>query len=139
MVNRLILKASLVVGLAVMVLGIAPSARADQELTARVPFDFIVGGVRMPAGNYVFTQQEGQSLVSIESRDRQHFAFVLMNPMSARDSKGTPTLVFDRVGADHILSKVIAGGGDGRELLLAPVGIERIEHEAEQAAGESVR
>ena len=139
MVNRVILKASMVVGLAVMVLGIAPSARADQELTARVPFDFIVGGVRMPAGNYVFTQQDGQSLVSIESRDRHHFAFVLMNPMSAKDSKGTPTLVFDRVGTDHILAKVIAGGGAGRELVLTPAGIDRIEHEAEQAAAESVR
>lgn len=65
----------------------------------------------MPAGNYVFTQQDGQSLVSIESSDRHHFAFVLMNPMSAKDSKGTPTLVFDRVGTDHILAKVIARGG----------------------------
>ena len=77
----------------------------------------------MPAGNYVFTQQDGQSLVSIESHDRHHFAFVLMNPMSAKDSKGTPTLVFDRVGTDHILAKVIAGGGAGRELVLTPAGI----------------
>jgi hypothetical protein len=133
MVNRVTLKASVVVGLVGMVLGIAPSARADQELSAKVPFEFIVAGVRMPAGTYVFTQQEGQSLVSIESRDRRHFAFVLMNPMSSKDSKGAPTLVFDRIGADHLLAKVIAGGGDGRELVLTPVGIERTEQEAEQA------
>lgn len=32
-----------------------------------VPFDFIAGGVRLPAGNYLVTQQGQRTLVSIAS------------------------------------------------------------------------
>lgn len=124
MVKKLTLKVWMVVGSIVMILGVAPSARADQEVVARVPFDFVAGGVRLPAGSYVVTEWFGQTLVSIESTDRRHFTFVLTNPMSF-DERRRPQLVFERVGDDHFLAKVIGVAGEGRELPVVPARTER--------------
>ena len=122
--KKLITKVWMVLGAAVMVLGVASSARADQEIVARVPFDFIVGGVRLPAGTYLVTQT--QALVSIASTDRRHFAFVLINPTSADETETAPRLVFERIGEDHFLERVVAGGKErGSETLLTPAQMER--------------
>jgi hypothetical protein len=122
--KKLIAKVLMALGAVVMVLGIAPSARADQGVVARVPFDFIVGGQRLPAGKYLVTQN--QALVSIASTDRRHFAFVLMNPMWSDQAGTVPRLVFERIGEDHFLAQVVAGGKEaGRELLLTPAQMER--------------
>ena len=121
--GKVIAKVGMVLGTAVMVLGIAQSARADEEVVARVPFDFIVGGQRLPAGKYVVTQN--RALVSIASADRRHFAFVLMNPMSTGEAWTAPRLVFERIGEDHFLSQVVAGAKAGSEVLLTPAQMER--------------
>lgn len=125
MEKRLMVKVWMVIGAGLMVLGGAASARADEEVVARVPFDFIAGGVRLPAGNYVVTQQAQPEVVSIASTDRRHFTFVLMNPMSADKAGDTPRLVFERVGADHFLSQVVGDGKEGWEVLLTPAEMER--------------
>jgi len=121
--KKLITTVWMVLGAAVMVLGAASSARADQEVVARVPFDFIVGGLRLPAGKYLVTQN--QALVSIASTDRRHFAFVLMNPMSSDEAGTAPRLVFERIGEDHFLAQVVAGPNEGSEILLTPAQMER--------------
>lgn len=121
--KKLIVKVSMLLGAAVMVLGIASSARAGEEVVAKVPFEFIVGGVRLPAGKYLVTQN--QALVSIASTDRRHFAFVLMNPMSSDEAGPAPRLVFDRIGEDHFLAQVVAGDKVGSEILLTPAQMER--------------
>ena len=121
--KKLIMKVWMVLGAAVMVFGVASSARADQEVVARVPFDFVVGGVRLPAGKYLVTQNK--ALVSIESSDRRHFAFVLMSPMSSDLAGLEPRLVFERIGEDHFLAQVVAGDKEGREILLTPAQMER--------------
>ena len=121
--KKLIAKVGMVLGAAVMFLGIAHSARADEEVVARVPFDFIVGGQRLPAGKYVVTQN--RALVSIASADRRYFAFVLMNPMSAGEAWTAPRLVFERIGEDHFLSQVVAGRKEASETLLTPAQMER--------------
>jgi hypothetical protein len=123
--KRLIVKVWMVIGAALMVLGGASSARADQEVVASVPFDFIAGGVRLPAGKYIVAQQGLTSLVSIESTDRRHFAFVLMNPMSLDRPASEPKLVFERVGPEHFLSQIVGDGGDGLEIVLKPADMER--------------
>jgi hypothetical protein len=125
MEKRLILKVWMVIGAAVMLLGGATSARADQEVVANVPFDFIVGGVRLPAGKYVVAQQGQSSLVSIESTDRRHFAFVLMNPMALDRAGSASKLVFERVGPEHFLSQIVGEGKEGLELLQTPAEMER--------------
>jgi len=121
--KKLIAKVGMVLGAAVMFLGIPQSARADEEVVARVPFDFIVGGQRLPAGKYLVIQN--RALVSIESTDRRHFVFVLMNPMSTNEAWTAPRLVFERIGEDHFLSQVVAGPKEGSESPLTPAQMER--------------
>jgi hypothetical protein len=133
--KKLIAKVWMAMGAVVMVLGIAPSARAGEEVVARVPFDFIVAGQRMPAGKYVVTQN--QTLVSIASTDRRHFAFVLMNPTWSDQARTAPRLVFERIGDDHFLAQVVPGGkGAGSELLLTP---EQMERQVQRVEVASVR
>ena len=121
--KKLIMQVWMVLGAAVMVFGVASSARADEEVVARVPFDFVAGGVRLPAGKYLVTQN--QALVSIASTDRRHFAFVLMSPMSSDLAGLEPRLVFEKIGEDHFLAQVVAGAKEGREILLTPTEMER--------------
>lgn len=125
MQKRLIGKMWMVFAAALMVLGSAGSARAEQEVVVRVPFDFIAGGVRLPAGKYFVAQQGQTQLVSIESADRRHFAFVLMNPMLLDRAGAQSRLVFERVGAEHFLSQIVGDGKEGLELLLKPAEMER--------------
>ena len=122
--KKLTVKVWMVMGAAVMVLGGAASARADQEVVARVPFDFIAGGVRLPAGTYVVTQQDQPSLVSIEHRPT---AFrVRSDEPDGTDRAGSESkLVFERVGPEHFLSQVVGEGKEGLELLQTPADMER--------------
>ena len=130
--KKLIVKVWMLLGAAVMVVGIASSARAGEEVVAKVPFEFIVGGVRLPAGKYLVTQN--RALVSIASTDRRHFAFVLMNPMWSDEPGVAPRLVFERIGEDHFLSQVVAGDKEGGEILLTPAQMERQIPRAEVAS-----
>ena len=125
MKKTLMVKTWMVIGAAVVVIGGAVPARADQELSARVPFDFIADGVRLPAGNYVVTQQAQNALVSIASTDRRHFAFVLMNTMASDKAGPEARLGFERVGGHYFLSQVVGVSKEGRELLLTPASEER--------------
>src|SRR5690242_4713259 len=58
-------KVRTMIGAAAIVIGAASPARAEQRLVANVPFDFIVGTLRMPAGHYVVTESDDRAVVSI--------------------------------------------------------------------------
>jgi hypothetical protein len=105
-------------GAAGLVLASSSAALADDSVVATVPFDFIVSGVHMPAGRYVVTQLDGQALVSVAGADRNHFAFVLSNPLDESKTSDNAKLVFDRVGSNSYLARVVAGMGEGREILV---------------------
>ena len=122
--KTLTMKVGMMMAAATMVAGAVVPAGASQEVAARVPFDFVVGGVRLPAGRYVITQGQG-ALVSVESTDRRHSAFVLMNAMAADKAGQGARLVFERVGGEHFLSQVVGGGRDGREVLVQTAAPER--------------
>jgi hypothetical protein len=108
-----------------MVLGAASSARADEKVVAKVPFEFIVGNLRMPAGTYVLTQDTEHSLVSIANRDRKHFTFVLTNPITGTGERSNPELIFDKVGDNHFLARIINQDNEGREIPLTPAVMQR--------------
>ena len=115
--------------LALMAIAVAGPARADQRLVTRVPFDFIVGDARLPAGEYVVTELPQQGLVSIESKDSGHKAFVLTMPAEFDRASSTPELVFERFGGQLFLSRIIGEDNEGREVLLTPEIMEReIQH-----------
>jgi hypothetical protein len=101
-----------------IIVGGASQARADQTIIATVPFDFIAGATRFPAGDYVLTEKTEQGILSIVSRDSQHAAIVLTLPASSDDATPLSELVFERFGGEHFLARITGGGLESREIPL---------------------
>lgn len=114
-----------------VIVGSASVARADNEtIVARVPFAFIVGDSRLPAGDYVVKEvSDAPSVVSIASADGRQFAYTLTIPSSADGTPAQPELVFEKVNNRYFLARVVPGGGIEREIVLTPARTER-EHVA---------
>jgi hypothetical protein len=106
---------------ALLVVASPTAARADETVVAAVPFAFIVGNMRLPAGDYVVREStDAPDLLTIASRDGRRSTFVLSIPSSHDDQSGKPQLVFEEFAGQHFLSRVEPGDGDGREILLTP-------------------
>jgi hypothetical protein len=101
----------------IAIVGVAP-ARAEEVVTATVPFDFIVGQMVMPAGKYVISEPMDPAIVAVRSADGRHFSFVLTIPDSPNDSAVQPELVFDRIGARSFLVQIVTGSDNIREIPL---------------------
>lgn len=129
--TRLLVKVWTMVGVAVIGLGAASAARADEVVVTKVPFDFIVNGVRMPAGNYTVTQLNDRALVSIASADRRHFAFALTIPLAPDQAGPVPKLVFEQFDGNHFLERIVADENIGREIVLTPAEMKRESDRAE--------
>ena len=110
---------------AIVVVG-APRVRADEIVLTnlKVPFSFMVGDVRLPAGNYTVREASmGEDVLEIVSADGHYSALastIAGNP--GRDDK--TQLVFQKFGNDYFLSR-IAHEGDEREVILTPHIMER--------------
>jgi hypothetical protein len=128
MKGKLTLKVWMAVAAGMIVVATAGPARADEQITVTVPFDFIVADVRLPAGDYVVTEMSVPSVVSIASTDGQHFAFVLTIPSSSDETAPLPEVVFERFGGEHFLSRITGGDISGREVPLTPASMERELH-----------
>ena len=113
---------------AVLVLGIASAARADERLIASVPFDFFAGDVRMPAGDYVISQPEDISgVLAVSSKDGRTFAYVsTISAPPADASQSMPELLFKRFEGQYFLSDVFPSPGRGREI---PLSSARMSHD----------
>jgi hypothetical protein len=107
--------------MAVTLVGVAAPnpARADERLTAKVPFEFIVGQSRLPAGNYVVTETSTSGVMSIVSADNRHHVFVLTNGDSAKTPE-QPELMFKRFEGQTFLSRITDGYAFEREIPLTP-------------------
>src|SRR5437899_4240131 len=78
----------------VFLMAAAAPARAEQRMIANVPFDFIVGHLRLPAGHYIVTEADDPALVSIANTDGHAFTFVLTIAGSNDQTASEPELVF---------------------------------------------
>ena len=110
----------MVLTMALMAIAGASPAHADQMLVTTVPFDFIVGEARLPAGDYIVTEMPQEGMVSIARKDRERTAFVLTVRAIFDREASTPELVFERFGGQHFLSQIIGERNEGREILLTP-------------------
>jgi len=111
-----------------IVLGVASIARADdQTVTAKVPFDFIVAGTRMPAGTYVITTVgDNSGMVAIAGESTRKAIYTLTIPLAATDQTAPPQLAFEKVGDQYVLSHITLEGTDGHRTAVAPVADKRV-------------
>jgi hypothetical protein len=119
----------LVVTAALLLVGVAPSARAQAiETVTNVPFEFTAGNTNLPRDRYRIVPMPGQNGVFMIRGERQ--GVVLMSRtdrLNAREA--VPRLTFHRYGEQYFLREVQLG--DGRILHLS-------ETRAEREAAESV-
>ena len=110
---------------AILVAG-ASRARADETVATnlKVPFAFMVGDVRLPAGDYTVREASmGEDVLEIVSVDGQHSALASTIPATP-DNADKTQLVFRKFGHDYFLAR-IARQGDEREIILTPHIMER--------------
>jgi hypothetical protein len=111
----------LVPAAALLVVASPAAARAEESVIATVPFSFIVGSVRMPAGAYVIREStDVPDILSIESKDGLHTAFILSIPTAEGQPSETSELVFEKFAGEHFLSRVEPNDGEWREIVLTP-------------------
>jgi hypothetical protein len=107
---------------ALLVVASPIAARAEESIVvATVPFAFIVGNLRLPAGDYVVRQTfDTPDVLTITSKDGRQTATILTIPSLPDPQAATSELVFEKFAGQHFLSRVEAGDGDAREIVLTP-------------------
>ncbi len=109
-----------VVAAAAMVLIVAPAARAQDEVAANVPFDFFVGTARMPAGDYLISEEFSGNVVKIAGMRNQQASFALTMGGSIDESLSQPELVFEKIGNTYFLERIVIDSDNVRDLPLTP-------------------
>ena len=90
----------------IVALAIAGFAGLDRSVEANIPFDFMVGGEKLPAGKYTVERGIAQSAMVIRNWKTKRAAISVTQQFQVRaDSK--PQLVFRRYGDQYFLAKVI--------------------------------
>jgi hypothetical protein len=108
---------------AMMIIAASVSANAQSlnyRLTANIPFDFSVGGEKLPAGKYWINraqQSNGDTVVQIRSTDLHSNLVRFTIPVLASTPAKNSSLVFRRYGDEYFLAEIWPMGSEtGREL-----------------------
>ena len=102
----------------------AASPAEDDLVNAKVPFAFIVGDVRLPAGTYTVKELiDGGGVIELTSADGHRVA--LTTTIAASESEAAqPQLVFKKFENEYFLSRVAPVMGTEREVVLTPATME---------------
>jgi len=87
---------------------------APPEIRFKVPFAFVVGGQHLPAGEYLVEEMNGSGTLIIQGRGAGHAAAFHTISNGYLVSNAGPELVFDSVGAQRVLARVLLSGGETR-------------------------
>ena len=75
-------------------------------LRARIPFDFIVNGKTLPAGEYRVGRFMSASAFSVSSEETKQTASFLTSPVHSPSGVRPATLIFHRYGRQYFLYQV---------------------------------
>ena len=132
--NTRIVKIIISLSLIVMVAGIAVNAQ-DFKVYGHIPFNFMLGDVSMPAGDYNVTKLNvGNGRVfQVRDRDCENYALRFVNQLERMKAPTDTVLVFNRYGGyggeeSYFLSQIWVEGNN--------TGYEVIKHRAEREAAE---
>ena len=91
-------------------LGVAAKAETRPEITAKFPFQFVVGGKTLPAGTYKVSRLGDEPFSGLMLTNDNSTASVFVLPLSiAEPSSDKPKVGFERVGARYLLSSIQTG------------------------------
>lgn len=96
---------------AVALLAVLPTALQAQEqmlFRVNIPFEFIAGGVHMPAGEYMGFHTT-PSLIQVVREDGRASAWIHVKASPVGNGETRNQLVFNRYGDTYFLAKVTTG------------------------------
>jgi hypothetical protein len=103
----------------IFVLAASAFAQTAPHIAVQIPFDFVAGGKRLPAGHYTvsrFSYSNDQELL-IRSDDGHANAVIVTNPSGDNRAPQSATLSFRQHGDDYFLAAIsIPGAAAVREL-----------------------
>ena len=108
---------SILAGLSLAVLFCFTSAQAqsvEQKVTANIPFDFNIGSISLPAGQYEFLRN-GSEVIQIRDANRHTLFAMSSGQAQPNDQPDTSILKFAIVDGRHVLVQIwneTAGVGD---------------------------
>jgi hypothetical protein len=99
------------------------SARAEEIITVKIPFPFVVEHKEYPAGRYdIRADDVDADVIWIEGMNNRSAVVALTVRVDGRDPAGTqPALVFTRLEKSYQLSQIWESSTEGRELTRPPV------------------
>ncbi|HEY2431336.1 MAG TPA: hypothetical protein VGI12_01595 [Vicinamibacterales bacterium] len=119
LVNTLAKRASVLMAAMAMLTGGAAVARADQQVTATVPFVFQVGEMTLPAGVYTISYRSEQpNLLTITAASGEHVTIALAVRLSNEALADGPRLEFRRTAGANYLERVVLSDVDGMQMSL---------------------
>jgi hypothetical protein len=100
----------------------AGRARAQELITVKIPFAFVVGRETFPAGRYDITAtDDGERVLAIRGADNRAAGFLMTMPASDPDRAGDqPVLVFEKYEDTYRLAQIWESGDEGRVIAPAP-------------------
>lgn len=108
---------TLVVTIALATAVVSANAQSAIRVNANVPFEFSVGGLTLPAGDYSIQAMTGSAALLVKNTDEGSSAVRLAKPIDPRKGKTQPRLVFHRYGQNYFLAEVWCGGDNTGRML----------------------
>ena len=112
--------------LALMITVPAHAQMPGTTMRATIPFDFIVRGKTLSAGNYEIKRisDSPEGLIIRNANEKRDHVIFETEPVETREIPNTSEIVFHRYGDSYFLAEVLTGGEEtGQEL--APTRAER--------------
>ena len=95
---------------ALAVLLAAPVSAQTVSLRASVPFDFVVGGRTLPAGDYLVGQVHGERFLKFQNASGGAMPSAITISMAGSvGAPGEASLTFHRYGSDYFLAEIWDG------------------------------
>ena len=112
------MKKNLIAALTLGLLLAAPALAQTVSMKVNGPFDFIVNGKTLPAGEYrVDAISTSTGTIAIRNSEKAAKILALTNGRESLEASETSKLVFHRYGSQYFLAQVwSAGNSEGREL-----------------------
>jgi len=95
------------------------STTANGGVQMAIPFDFIIGGGTLKAGDYVIAPI-GEKQIAVGSTRSQAAETILTNAIDGGIEFAAPRLVFHKYGRKYFLTQVWLSAAEGRELHVSP-------------------
>ena len=107
--------------LVLMLTAVSVCAQSERSGVLNIPFNFIVGGKTLPAGEYTVepNRRDYDKVWLVQSRDGRTSALFTTMPVRASETQEKTKFVFHKYGDQYFLSQIwTPGGNSGRELLM---------------------